>query len=148
MPPPHWLLRGSCMALLSPTSALAMRPDRVGLEVGPRFWLNGGKGPTRTGGMEGKPAGTPKYLVCWVYLDLDLDHVPPHHVFSPRGSRLTIQCLTAELDNNAAVIFLCKIHLSFFSGHEDATSGCWLIAFACGFSRSTCKPRHESIQIK
>ncbi|QYS94370.1 hypothetical protein H0G86_001705 [Trichoderma simmonsii] len=89
-----------------------MRPDRVGLEVEPRFWLNGGKGPTRTGGMEGKPAGTRKYLVCWVYLDLD--HVPPHHVFSPRGSRLTIQCLTAELDNNTATIFfVISISASF-----------------------------------
>lgn len=62
--------------------------------------------------MEGKPAGTPKYLVGWLYLDLD--HVPPHHVFSPRGSRLTIQCLTAELDNNAAAIFfVVSISASF-----------------------------------
>ncbi|KAL7914723.1 hypothetical protein GGI35DRAFT_435103 [Trichoderma velutinum] len=64
------------------------------------------KGPTRTGGgMEGKPAGTPKYLACWVYLDLD--HVPPHHVFFPRGSRLTVlfKFLRPSLAKQTAVIF-------------------------------------------
>ncbi|KAL6834684.1 hypothetical protein V8C40DRAFT_93333 [Trichoderma camerunense] len=34
--------------------------------------------------------------------------------FSPRGSRLTIQCLTAELDNNTATIFfVISISASF-----------------------------------
>lgn len=63
------------MALFSLTSALAMRPDRVGLEVGPGFWLNGGPAGD---GQRGKPTGTRKYLGCLLYL------VPPSHIFSPR----------------------------------------------------------------